>query len=121
MKKAILYSLEPRVEVAVQVEIAESFFERLRGLLGRSSLSEGHAFMIPRCASVHMFFMRFPIDVLFCSRELEVLQLIEGLKPWRCSSYVPGAYYAVELPQGRIAALDIKIGQRLLLEGERLS
>lgn len=57
--------------------------------------------------------MRFPIDLLFCSEEHEVLRTTENLRPWRISSYCRAAEYVIELPVGTIAAAELRPGDYL--------
>src|SRR5258706_15195971 len=64
-------------------EIPESVFGRMRGLLGRDGLEPGTGMLIDRAGSVHMFFMRFPIDVVFLDRNRKVVRIVPGLRPWR--------------------------------------
>src|SRR4051794_21262621 len=55
--------------------LAQSHVTRARGLLGRSDLPRGEGMLFPRTSSIHMFFMRFPIDVVFADRDLRVLKI----------------------------------------------
>lgn len=83
---------------------------RMRGLLGRSSLDPGEGMMFRRTGSIHMFFMRFAIDVVFCDRDLVVLDVVRGLRPWKMASR-RGAKVVIELAEG--AAEDVRPGDRL--------
>jgi hypothetical protein len=121
MKKISLHKADSGESIAAEASLAENFIERFIGLLSRSALQSEEALVIPRCASVHMFFMRFPLDVLFCSREMEILQLVENLRPWRISPYVSGAYYAVELPVNKIRDSGLAVGDTLLLKNSLAS
>lgn len=101
--------------VCERCEIPESAFGRMRGLLGRDGLGPGEGMLIDRAGSVHMFFMRFPIDVVFLSRDRTVVGVKHRLVPWR----VAGARHAVaslELPAGRAAEAGVEKGDRLVLE-----
>jgi len=62
--------------------LAESTGERMRGLLGRSSLDTDTGLLIRPCRSIHMWFMRFPIDAAFLDDELRVLKIVRNLRPW---------------------------------------
>jgi uncharacterized membrane protein (UPF0127 family) len=96
-------------------EIPESAFGRARGLLGRDGLEAGGGMLIDRAGSVHMFFMRFPIDVVFLARDRTVVGVKHRLAPWR----VAGARRAVaslELPAGRVAEVGVEEGDVLVLE-----
>jgi uncharacterized protein len=70
------------------------------GLLGCASLPEGDGLMIEPCNSIHMLFMRFPIDVLYVDRKHRVLRVCHGLRPWRMGPIVRRARYVLELPAG---------------------
>jgi uncharacterized membrane protein (UPF0127 family) len=96
-------------------EIPKSAFGRMRGLLGRDGLEPGSGMLIDRAPSVHMFFMRFPIDVVFLDRDRRVVGVRHGLRPWR----VAGARHAVaalELPAGAAAVVGLAEGDVLALE-----
>jgi uncharacterized membrane protein (UPF0127 family) len=56
--------------------VADSFFTRLRGLLGRRELSRDEGLLIRPGSSIHTWFMRFPIDVVFLDRDLRVSPLV---------------------------------------------
>jgi uncharacterized membrane protein (UPF0127 family) len=99
--------------VCAQCAIASTPIARLKGLLGRSSLEAGEGLLFPRTGSIHMFFMRFPLDVVFCNRELEVVKVVRNLKPWKTAA-ARGAKVVIELPVG--AAAGIEPGDRLVLD-----
>jgi uncharacterized protein len=96
-------------------EIPESSFGRMRGLLGRSGLEPGTGMLIDAAPSVHMFFMRFPIDVVFLDRDRTVLRIVHGLRPWRVAG-ARRAVAALELPAGGAAEAGLKEGDVLALE-----
>ncbi|MDD2689300.1 MAG: DUF192 domain-containing protein [Candidatus Omnitrophica bacterium] len=90
------------VSLASEVIVADKTFSRLRGLLGRDSLNRGEALIIKPCNSIHTFFMRFPIDVLFIGKGNKVIKAISGIKPFRLSGIYINACFAIELPSGVI-------------------
>ncbi|MEI6891141.1 MAG: DUF192 domain-containing protein [Pontiella sp.] len=65
------------------VLLAETTFERMKGLLGCSGLDSDTAMLIRPCRSIHMWFMRFPIDAAFLDTEGRVLKISRNLKPWQ--------------------------------------
>jgi len=85
---------------------------RAKGLLGRDSMGQDEGLWIVPCAMVHTFFMRFPIDVLFLDANLKVRRVIEDLKPWRISPWVPGAHSALEFAGGTLKG-SVKSGDQL--------
>lgn len=96
-------------------EIADTAPSRMRGLLGRTGLQPGEGLLIRPTNSVHMFFMRFAIDVVFLDRELTVKKVVERLRPWRMAG-CRGARSAVELAAGEASRRGITVGERLTLE-----
>jgi uncharacterized protein len=98
------------VRLADRVVMAETAAARMRGLLGRTGLDAGEGLWIRPCNSIHMFFMRFPIDALFLSKEMRVVRGVAGLKPWRIAGPVGGASSVLELPAGVLAASGCQAG-----------
>src|SRR5215475_5517099 len=101
--------------VCDRCQIPESTFGRARGLLGRDSLEPGEGMLIDRAGSVHMFFMRFPIDVVFLDRDRKIVRIVRGLRPWRVAG-ARKAVAALELLAGAAAAAGIEEGEELVLE-----
>ena len=102
--------------VCERCEVAESALARMRGLLGRSGLEPGTGMLIDAAPSVHMFFMRFPIDVVFLDRDRKVVGVRHGLRPWRVAG-ARRAVAALELPAGAAAAAGVEQGDVLVFEG----
>jgi len=102
-------------EVAARVEEADGFLRRGLGLMFRRELPAGHGLAITPCNSIHMFFMRFPLDVAFVDREWRVVRAYHGIRPWRVSRIVRGARTAFELPAGTLAAAGVEKGTVLRL------
>ena len=67
----------------VEAEVAETFFERARGLIGRRGLEPGKGMLILKCNCIHTFFMRFPIDATFLDRKGNVVKVVRNIRPWR--------------------------------------
>jgi uncharacterized membrane protein (UPF0127 family) len=84
----------------------------MRGLLGRAGLEPGEGLLLRPASSVHTFFMRFPIDVVFLGAEGEVLKIAPELAPWRTAG-ARGAKAVVELPAGEAARVGLMVGDRL--------
>lgn len=95
--------------------IADTAPSRLRGLLGRKRLEPGEGMLIKPTNSVHMFFMRFAIDVVFVDRDMSVRKIVGTLRPWRMAA-CRGAKAALELPAGAASRAGITVGERLVLE-----
>lgn len=101
--------------LCARCRVADSYWRRFVGLMGRRGLAADEGMLFPRTGSIHMFFMRFPIDAVFCDRQLVVLKVVRELAPWRLAA-VRGAKVVVELPAG--AAAGVEPGDRLVLASE---
>jgi len=87
-----------------------------KGLLGRDGLHAGEGLLLSDpTGSIHMFFMRFAIDAVFLTKDLEVVKVVEDLKPWRMAR-ARGAKRILEIGSGEAARLGIKPGDRLVLD-----
>lgn len=95
--------------------LAETTLERMRGLLGRRNLPEGTAMLIRPCRSIHMFFMRFPIDAVFLDSSGKILKAHRCLRPWRISLASRKTHAVLETKAGFIKANSITVGQSLII------
>jgi uncharacterized membrane protein (UPF0127 family) len=98
--------------VVERCERAERVGARVRGLLGRDGLEPGTGLWIAKTGSIHTFFMRFPIDVVFLDRELRVRKVVSEVKPFRLA-WSRGSRSVVELSPGQAARLGLAKGLQL--------
>ena len=99
--------------VCARCALATSFWSRFHGLMGRASLADDEGMLFRPAGSVHMFFMRFAIDAVFCDKELRVVKVVRALRPWRTAG-ARGAKVVLELAAG--AAADLREGDVLVLD-----
>jgi uncharacterized membrane protein (UPF0127 family) len=95
-----------------QCKVAATMLPRMKGLLGRKSLPSNEGILIRPAPSIHTFFMRFPIDVVFLSRQGEVLKVAEHVAPWRARS-CRHSYAVLELAAGEAGRRGIAVGDRV--------
>ena len=88
--------------VCENVKLADTYVTRTVGLLGRRTLPPGQGVVLRPSFSIHTFFMRFPIDVIFLDGDLVVMKIVERLPAFRTSS-CRGAREVVELAAGECA------------------
>lgn len=100
-------------EIISHLEVADSFWSRSKGLLGRTELQQNSALWIHRCNSIHTFFMKFTIDCVFVDKNLIVKSLNKNIPPWRLVPPVWGASSVIELSSGMIDQLQIQLGDEL--------
>ena len=100
--------------LADRIDWARTPFQRARGLIGRNALEPSEALVIGHAAQVHTFFVRYPIDVIFCGDEWKVLYVVSPMPRRRISRWVRGTRWVVELPAG--AAAGVESGDSLFLQ-----
>src|SRR5579884_2793181 len=103
-------------DLATRARRASSFITRGIGLMGRRSLSRGEALILPGCKSITMFFMRFPLDIVFLDENGVVCADLREFRPWRVSRLVPRSKLAIELPSGTLDASGTQVGDLILIE-----
>lgn len=96
--------------LAAQPFWAVSLNWRLRGMIGRR-FDGFDALVFPRCWSIHSWFMRIPIDVLFLDRDNTVVGVFADLQPWRTAT-VLRARTVIEFPADRLRQTPARIGDR---------
>lgn len=93
--------------------VADTFWLRLRGLLGTSSLKDGQGLILVGEKSIHTLFMRFPIDVVYVDKNHQVIRLDENMIPYRLGPFVTRSAFILEMPVGVIAATATQVGDQL--------
>jgi uncharacterized membrane protein (UPF0127 family)/CheY-like chemotaxis protein len=98
--------------ISESVVVADTFRSRLRGALGYRRLAEGEGVVLRPSFSIHTWFMRFPIDVVFVDADQVVIKISESVKPFRTAG-CRGAREVVELPAGECARRGLTVGDRI--------
>ncbi len=98
--------------LATQLEVAATGPRRRKGLLGRKGLLPGEGLWIVPCESVHTFFMRFPIDLVYLDRKNRIKKVKNALGAWRMSACF-SAHSVLELPAGTIRRTETQRGDML--------
>ncbi len=98
-------------------KIADSFFSRFKGLMLQKKLEMGLILKLPkergkRSASIHMFFMKFPIDIIFANSKKEVVDLVT-VNPWDTYTPKQSVQYIIELKKGLIKETNTEIGDEI--------
>jgi uncharacterized membrane protein (UPF0127 family) len=96
-------------------EVPSTRASRRRGLLGRDGLAPGRAMLLAPCSSVHTFFMRFAIDVVFLDREGCVVHVVHRMRPGRMAWGGWRARQTLEMEAGRAAAIGLQPRDRLVI------
>lgn len=99
---------------ADNLKMNNTYFSRLMGLMFKKSLPVGSGIILKPCTQIHTCFMRFNIDVIFLDDNLQVLHVIENMKPWRVSPLFLKSRYTIELPAGTLKN-RVKKGETLAI------
>lgn len=102
--------------LVTDLELALTPFARFKGLMMRERIAPGAGLWLSPCASIHMAFMRFAIDVVWLDSQTRVLKVSAGVRPWIGFASCWGARTALELPAG--AAAGVEVGDQLLRRSE---
>lgn len=100
-------------EIANNVVIAESIFERMKGLLGRQGIKQGEALWIKPCKSIHTVGMKFSIDVVFLDFDNRVIDIRGKVPPNRLTRIFLKANTVLELPAGTLSLTETRSGDKV--------
>ena len=114
MKKCII-RIEDNI-IGNNIGIADNFFTRFKGLMFEKTLPENTGLMIYPCNSIHMFFMNFPLDILFVNKDDIIVNYLENFPKNKVSKIYSNAKYVIELPAGTINKKNIQKNQKILIE-----
>ena len=98
--------------IANDLKIAKSLIDRTIGLMFVKETKGFDALLLEPCNSVHNFFVRFPIDLIFLNADMKIVKLVKCFKPWRMTGIYLKARKVLELPVGTITD-DIQVGDEL--------
>jgi uncharacterized protein len=115
MKKLRIFKDETNELLAHEVLHANSFLTRLKGLMFVPEIVGGDAMLIEACNSIHTFFMKFSLDIVFLDKNNTVLKIIRNLKPWRMTFIIFKAVKTLELPAGSLSN-NLSNGDKLRIE-----
>ncbi|OGH05896.1 MAG: hypothetical protein A2W22_02535 [Candidatus Levybacteria bacterium RBG_16_35_11] len=95
------------------IEVANNLLKRMKGLLGKKEMLDGEALWIKPCISVHTFFMKFPIDIVFLNKRNQVIAAIRNLQPNHITRLYSKAASVLELPAGILEATNTRVGDEI--------
>jgi uncharacterized membrane protein (UPF0127 family) len=120
----VLHSSKLKVQVRNQtrdtvlgrsVDMADTSAKRRTGLLKHEKLEPGEGLWIMPCESVHTFFMKFPIDLVYLDKKRKVRKVRRAVPAWRLSACLT-AHSILELPAGTIEATGTQAGDVIEIE-----
>ncbi len=121
-RRIVRVSREDGQVVANAVEVGDGMWSRFLGLMGRANVYPDEGLWLIPCRSVHMYFMRTAIDVIFLDKHHRVVRVLSRLRPWTTMVWpVWKAQSALELAPGTAERLAIRVGELLNLESPALA
>ena len=96
-----------------QGRLADTFWLRLKGLLGSAPLQAGEGLILAGEKSIHTLFMGFPIDVIYVNKQYEVVRVTSNMVPYRLGPFVSKSAYILEMPVGTIDQTSTQVGDQL--------
>lgn len=110
-----VYNKTRETFLATEAKVADSYFTRLIGLLGKTRrwAQLGKGLWIVPSRGVHTIGMLFPIDLIFLSKEKEVVHVEEHVRPFRISKVSLRAMSVLELPPHTIYRSRTQVGDQL--------
>lgn len=102
--------------IAARVCVARGFFEKLHGLMFRKEMGKDEGLLLEKASSIHMCFMKFPIDVVFLDGSNKVVKTVNVLKPWTLWCGERGAVSVLELPAGLIQSCNVQEGDEIIFK-----
>lgn len=106
-------------DLVPNIEVADGPLARMKGLLGRDGLGKGRALLLSPCGSIHTFFMKFPLDLVFLDRESFVTRTVYDVGPGRVVSGGAGARSVLEMEAGWFPRDAIRPGDLISLDSRR--
>ena len=103
--------------LGTRIALADRWWLRLRGLLGKEALPAGEGLVLRPCRAVHMRGMAFPLDVAFLDRSGAVVAAYHSIPPGARTRWHKAARDALELPAGTLAASGTALGDTIVLDG----
>lgn len=92
----------------LKVQVADNFYTRFKGLMGQSEVPKD-GLLIKPCSSVHMFFMKIELDIVYLDKSNQVLY-IQSLKPWQIGKIIKGSKLVIEM---KANTCPFKIGEQI--------
>ena len=99
-----------------RVRVADTFLTRLVGLLSRSSIDLDEGLLIVPCASIHTFFMRFSIDLVFLDKDNKVLGTCSNVRPNRVRVAPKRTHSVLEIAEGNVKKTGIHLDDLLIFD-----
>lgn len=113
--RACAYNRTRQAYLATDLEVADTHWSRLRGLMGTDAANfpAGKGLWIVPCRGVHTLGMRFAIDVVYLNGDRVIVHIEENLRPWRMAAVRLNASTVLELPSSMVRQTGTSVGDEI--------
>ena len=115
LSKYVILNRTRATVIADHVEIADCFWKRARGLIGRREIPDGFGLVIRPCNGIHMLFMSMALDAVHVDTSGRVVRILQEIKPWRLGPIVWKSAWVIELPGETARATGTQVGDLIEL------
>lgn len=109
-----LLKAENKEIILDEIEIADTIWKRFSGLMFKKKIPSNKGMLLRPSNSVHTFFMKFPIDVIFVDKNDQVIRVVPNMQPYRISPIVFKSTYIIE-SRPNILSKKLKVGDKIEL------
>lgn len=99
-------------DISLTVELADTAWKRFKGLMMRKEMPSGQALFLHKINSIHMCFMRFPIDAVYVDKQKRIVKIVRNLPPWTGISACLKANSVLEMKAGEAERLGLTVGMQ---------
>lgn len=92
--------------------VANNLLSRMKGLMFSADLPDCDGFLIRPCNSIHTFFMRYPLDILFMDQDFKIIKVLYDLSPWKMTWIYFKSYQVLEMKAGTLSK-KVNSGEKL--------
>ena len=114
MKRLRAHNIGRGTSLGTRIELADGWWGRLKGLLGRDRLEPGEGLLLRPCRAIHMLGMRMALDIAFLDSAGRVVAVYPSLEPGGRTRWHGNAREALELPPGTLAASGTRDGDTIV-------
>lgn len=110
---AKLMNKSKNILLCSDLNTADSFWQRMKGLLGKAHMLQTEGLWIKSCTSIHTYFMKFPIDVVFVDKDLKVTKVAQKVPPGKLLLSTLSSRHVFEFGPGCLNGNNLEIGDQL--------
>jgi len=111
----MLFNINEQKVISSDIVYADSFFSKLKGLMFTNELKNDHGLILRKVVKVHTFFMQYPIDIFYISKDDVVVRIDENVSPWQVLKTCRTSEYVVETNAGVAKKTNTKVNDSVVI------